>query len=59
MTIDFLLVSCIRLIFLVLVAFLTTVAALILFDIAAAHQVTELQVCPELPSVCKSLQVAD
>jgi hypothetical protein len=52
-------VSRIRLMLLALVAFLTTVAALVLFDIAAAHQVTELQVCPGLPSVCKSLQVAD
>jgi hypothetical protein len=56
---QFLLVSRIRLILLVLVTFLTTVAALELFDIAAAQQVTELQVCPGLPSVCKSLQVAD
>jgi hypothetical protein len=55
----FLLVSRIRLIFLVFIAFLTTVAALVLFDIAVAHQVTELQVFPGLPSVCKSLQVAD
>jgi hypothetical protein len=55
----FLLVSRIRLILLVLVAFITTVAALVLFDIAAAHQVTELQVCLGLPSVCKSLQVVD
>jgi hypothetical protein len=55
----FLLVSSNRLILLVLVAFLTTVAALVLFDIVAAHQVTELQVCPGLPSVCKSLQVVD
>jgi hypothetical protein len=42
-----------------LVAFLTTVAALVLFVIAAAHQVTELQVCPGLPYVCRSLQVVD
>jgi hypothetical protein len=55
----FLLVFRIRLILLVLVAFLITVAAFVLFDIAAAHQVTELQVCPGLPSVCKSLQVVD
>jgi hypothetical protein len=55
----FILVSRIRLILLVLVAFLTTVAALVLFDIAAAHQVTGLQVCRGLPSVCKSLQVVD
>jgi hypothetical protein len=55
----FLLVSRIRFILLVLVAFLTTVAVLVLFDIAAEHQVTELQVCPGLPSVCKSLQVSD
>jgi hypothetical protein len=55
----FLLVPRIRLILLVLVAFLTTVAALVFNNIAAAHQVTELQVCPGLPSVCKSLQVAD
>jgi hypothetical protein len=36
----FLLVSRIRLILLVLVAFLTKVSALVLFDTAAAHQVT-------------------
>jgi hypothetical protein len=51
----FILVSRICLILLVLVAFLTTVSALVLFDIAVAHQVTELQICPGLPSVCKSL----
>jgi hypothetical protein len=55
----FLLVSRIRLILLFLVAFITTATTLVFFDIAAAHQVTELQVCPGLPSVCKSLQVAD
>jgi hypothetical protein len=55
----FLLVFRICLILLVLVAFITAVAALVLFDIAAAHQVTELQVCPGLPSVCNSLQVVD
>jgi hypothetical protein len=56
---QFPLASCIHLIFLVLVSFITTVAALVHFDIAAVHQVTELQVCPGLPSVCRSLQVAD